>query len=318
MLKYSLLLLIVTTCLLGACSKSLSNGDAAFDVQVNATDLAVGDTATFSFRGNPDVITFYSGEVGKRYEYRDRISADGIPTLRFRTIRANGAQANSLAVMVSDNFEGVLVKDTPATVSRITSATWTDITARATLSTGGTAAVVSGSIDLSDFSTKGKPVYVAFKYQGFAGSAQSKWTIDSFSVKNVLADGTSYEIANMNAGNISFTNYGVPSFSPGFSAFRVTNSYYWVVNNTTLVITGATSAAAAAPAEAWVVLGPVDLKKVTPDIGVQVKNAAQRAEDLKLIYKYPAVGVYNIVFSGGKVSSEEGQYTTKTFQITVK
>jgi hypothetical protein len=318
MLKYILLFSIVTASLLSACKKSLSNGEAAFDVQINATDLKAGDTATFSFSGSPDIITFYSGEVGKRYEYRNRTSADGIPMLRFRTIRANGAQANSLAVMVADNFEGVLVKDTPATVSRISSAVWTDITSRATLSTGGAAAVASGQIDLTDLSARGKPVYIAFRYQGFTGSAQSKWTIDSFSVKNVLADGTSYEIANMNAGNISYTNYGVPTFSPGFSAFRVTNSYYWVVNSTSLVITGATSAGAAASAEAWVILGPIDLKKVTPDIGLQVKNVSQRTEDLKLIYKYATAGTYNLVFSGGKISREEEQYTTKSFQITVK
>lgn len=318
MSKYILLFSIATASLLSACQKSLSTGEADFEVRINSTALSLGDTAKFSFSGRPDVITFYSGEVGKRYEYRNRTSANGTPLLRFRTIRANGTQVNSLSVMVSDNFEGVLVKDTPTTVSRISNATWNDITSRATLSTGATAALASGNIDLSDFSAQGKPVYIAFKYQGFAGSIQNKWTIDSFTVKNVLADGTSYEIANMNAGNISYTNYGVATFSPGFSAFRVTNSYYWVVNTTSLVITGATSTGSAAPAEAWVLLGPIDLKKVTPDMGVQVKNASQKIEELKPIYQYAAVGVYNAVFAGGKVSIDESQYTTKSFQITVK
>lgn len=318
MSKYILLFSIATASLLSACQKSLSTGEADFDVRINSTSLSLGDTAKFSFTGKPDVITFYSGEVGKRYMYRNRTTAEGTPLLRFRTIRANGAQTNSLSVMVSDNFEGVLVKDTPTTVNRIGSAAWTDITARATLSTGAAAAVASGNIDLSDFSAKGKPVYIAFKYQGLAGSIQNKWTIDSFTVKNVLADGTSYEIANMNAGNISYNNYGVPCFSPGYSAFRVMNSYYWVVNTTSLVITGATSAGAATAAEAWVLLGPVDLKKVTPDMGVQVKNTSQKAEEVRPIYQYPAAGVYNAVFAGGKVSIDDNEYTTKSFQITVK
>lgn len=316
MSKY-ILVTALAACSLIACNKSLSTADENFEVNVNKTELTASDTAQFNFIGNPDIITFYSGEIGKRFEYRNRGTADGTPLLRFRSIRANGSQTNSLSVMVSSNFEGVLVKDTPTTVNRITAANWTDITSRATLSTGATAAVASGNIDLSDFSAQNKPVYIAFKYQGFTGSAQNKWTLDSFTVKNVLADGTSYEIANMNVSTTAYTNYGVAAYSPGFSAFKVTNNISWVVNAASLVITGATATAPSA-AEAWVILGPLDLKKVTPDVGVQVKNVSQKADELKFSYKYPSVGSYNAVFYGGKVSIRESSFTTKSFQITVK
>lgn len=319
MTKNILLSTAAMVCLLTACNKQLSNADSNFDVNVNATTVNVGDTNRFSFTGNPDVITFYSGETGSRYEYRNRDTANGTPLLRFRTIRANGSQVGSLSLMVSDNFEGVLVSDTPATVNRIAAATWTDITSRATLSSGSTTAVASGNIDLSDFSTAGKPVYIAFKYQGFSGSAQSKWTIDSFAVRNVLNDGTSYIVANMNASNTAYTNYGVSGFSPGFAAFRSLNNYYWVITNgTSLVITGATSAGTASPAEAWAVIGPVNLKKVTPDIGKPVKMLIDKIQDLEWMCRYTTPGSYNAVFSGGKISAKESEYTTRSFQITVK
>lgn len=317
MIKH-ILLFIGTGCLLASCSKSLSIGDETFDVQIEKTSFAAGDTAKFSFAGNPDVISFYSGEVGKRYEYRGRTSADGTPLLRFRTIRANGSQDNSLSLMVSNNFEGALVGDTAATITRIINAAWTDITSRATFSTGGSSAVVSGNIDLSDFSSQSKPVFIAFKYNGYTGSAQNKWTVDSFTVRNTLADGTSYVIANMNAFNISYTNYGVATFSPGFFACKVSNNYNWNIGSTSLVITGATSAGAAtAPSEAWVITGPIDLKKVTPDMGVQVKNFSRSTADLKYNYPYNTPGEYNAVFSGGKVSIDESQYSTKYFRIVV-
>jgi hypothetical protein len=257
--------------------------------------------------------------MGKRYEYRNRTSADGTPLLRFRTIRANGSQANSLALLISDNFDGVITSDTATTIGRIKNAAWTDITARATLSAGAAAAVSSGNIDLSDFSAQGKPVFIAFKYLGYTGSAQNKWTIDSFSVKNMLADGTSYITANMNDYNISYTNYGVASFSPGFSTYKVSSVYNWTISSSTLVITGAASAGAAtAAAEAWVVMGPLDLKKVTPDAGIPVKNTTQKAGDVNYSYMYAATGQYNVVFAGGKISVDESEYTPKSFQITVK
>lgn len=318
MLKYMLLFAAIG-CLFTACRKTLSTADASFDVTVEQTALSLGDTARFGFTANPDVITFYSGEVGKRYEYRNRTSADGTPLLRFRTIRANGSQANSLTLLVSNNFEGVLVSDTAATITRINNAAWTDITAKAVLSTGAAAAVASGNIDLSDFSTQGKPVFMAFKYLAVAGSVQNKWTIDSFTVKNLLPDGTTYVNANMNSYNVSYANYGVTTFSPGFFACKVANSYNWSVGAASLVITGATSVAAAtAPAEAWVIIGPLDLKKVTPDIGMPVKNASQKADDLIYNYMYTAPGKYNAVFTGGKISLRESQYTTKPVQIIVQ
>lgn len=318
MIKY-ILLVIGTGCLFGACRKALSTGDASFTVTVNKTSLSPGDTARFSFTGNPDIISFYSGEAGKRYEYRNRTSAEGTPLLRFRSIRANGSQANSLTLLVSNNFSGVLVSDTAETINRINSAAWTDITAKATLSTGGATAVASGDIDLSDLSTQGKPVFIALKYQGFTGSAQNKWTIDSFTVKNMLPDGTSYVNANMNAYNISYTNYGVATFSPGFFAGKVSNNYNWSVSATSLIITGATSAAAAtAPAEAWVMIGPIDLKKVTPDMGLPVKNSSQKTDELKYNFIYPVAGSYKAVFTGGKISTRESEYSTNPIQIIVQ
>jgi len=314
-----ILLFAAAGCLFTACHKTLSTGDAAFGVTVEKTTLSLGDTARFGFTGNPDVISFYSGEVGKRYDYRNRISADGIPLLRFRTIRANGSQANSLALLVSNNFEGVLTTDTATTIGRIKNAAWTDITARATLSTGAAGAVSSGNIDLSDFSVQEKPVFIAFKYLGYVGSAQSKWTIDSFSVKNILADGTSYITANMNEYNIAYTNYGVTSYSPGFSAYKASSVYNWTITSSSLVITGAASAGAATTAaEAWVILGPLNLKKVTPDAGMPVKNTSQKAGDLKYNYMYTAIGEYHAVFAGGKISVDESEYNTTSFQIIVK
>jgi len=182
-----------------ACNKQTEVKPVSFDVNSTklngtpSTSFSSNDTVNFAFTGNPDIITFYSGETGKRYDYKDRISAKGIPQLQFSTILANGTQASSLALMVSTDFKGIatntilgiLTRDTATTNANIAAATWTDITSRATFSTGGTTAVASGTIDLSDFANQGKPIYIAFKYVATAGTIQNKWTISALSLNNV-------------------------------------------------------------------------------------------------------------------------------------
>jgi hypothetical protein len=255
---------------------------------------------------------------GNRYAYKDRTSADGTPLLSFRSLRANGSQPQTLLLLLSTDFKGVVKGDTVATQANIATANWTDITSRAQWSTGGSSALTSGNIDLSDFASAGKPVYIAFKYQAVAGSTQSKWTISSFNIKNVLADGTSYEIANMNTSTTPYTNYGVSTFSPGFAAYTLKNKYNWSVSASSLVITGATSAAAAdAPAEAWLLLGAVDLKKVTPDIGIPVKNSTQNLSGIPFTWPYPLPGKYEAVFVGGRIDIEGANMSVRTINIEV-
>lgn len=188
--KYILSTALLLACM--ACSKKNDVKPVTFDVTstkngTTTTSFSTQDTVQFNFTGNPDMITYFSGETGKRYEFKDRTNATGIPQLQFNTIRATGAQTNSLSLLVSTDFKGIvantiygiLTRDTATTNANIASATWTDITSRATLSTGATAAVSSGVVDLSDFLTQAKPVYIAFKYNATAGTIQNKWTISA-------------------------------------------------------------------------------------------------------------------------------------------
>jgi len=309
-------LLIAMAC---SCSKPFSNGTAEFSVSTERLNLNAGDTARFSFTGNPDIITFYSGEPGKRFAYRNRVEAQGQPVVNFSTVRANGTQPNTLQLMISSDFKGVVRGDTPSTKSNIAAAVWTDITSRATLSSNGTAAIPSGNIDLSDFAAAGVPVYFAFKYVAAAGSIQPRWTITNFTIRNVLDDGTSYVIGNMNTSNSPYTNYGVTTYSPGFAAYTLQNNFNWSVSTANLMITGATTAGAAtAPAEAWLFIGPVNLRKVTPDIGQVIKSGSQSIADLNFYYRYNTAGNYKATFSGGRVSSEESSLTNHTLNLSVQ
>lgn len=264
----------------------------------------LGSNTTFNFTGNPVGVTFYSGEVGKRYIYRSRSSADGVPVLTFTHKVDPGStgatlQSNTLRVMLSSDFKGMVTGDSTATANNIAAANWSDITPAAVANNTTTAV---NTINLSSYAATGNKVYVAFKYTAAAGSVQNKWTINALSVTNKLPDNTTYTIANLNAPTASFSNYGVVAFSPGWVGLNVTNKYKWAITaGTSLVIAGATSVAAATQnAESWVVMGPIDLKKVSPDTGVPIKDMTVKPSPY--LYKYVAKGQYDAVFEATNTS----------------
>jgi len=305
---------------LAGCQKRLAvDPVGSFGVTADSAAYHAGSIATFTFSGNPDIITFYSGELGHRYTYRSRIDAAGTPKLQFTSALNAGAQPNSLLLLVSTDFKGVVVGDTVTTKTNMSTATWTDITSRATLATGATA-VASGAIDLSDIAAGGKPIYIAFKYLATAGSIQNKWTITGLSVTNSLPDNTVYTIANLAASNTPITsNYaGVNTFSPGWVTYTVSNTYAWTVTaGTSLVIAGAaTVPLATASAESWTFVGPVDLQKVTPDVGVPIKLITATLPSYQ--YAYSTTGSYNAVFFAANATASRMDSVTRTVGITVK
>jgi|SRR6218665_292194 len=335
-IRYFIITAFLWAC--AACNKDIAVMPVTFDVAVaknngtKTTVFSANDTARFNFVGNPDMITYFSGEAGKNYDFINRVSAAGKPQLQFKTVRANGAQPNSLSLLVSSDFKGVatkqtygvMVRDTAATNANIAAAQWTDITARAALSTGATAAMPSGIIDLSDFLTQGKPVYIAFKYSAAAGSIQSKWTISALSLNNVLPDGAVYTIANLNAHTTSFANYGNVNYGPGWSVSSVpvdpsrsAIKYDWIyTDRTSLVITGAATAAlAAVSAEAWAITGPIDLTRVMPDKGIAIKEISATLPSYS--YNYTAAGVYTAVFVASNHTAGGTSTTVKKITLTI-
>ena len=306
---------------LAACHKSLSVQSPSFGVSADSASYNPGSTVHFSFTGNPDNLVFYSGTWGNRYGYSARLSdTSGVDTLSFTS--ATTAVANgTLSLLVSSDWNGN--KDS----TDLRAATWTDISSRASWATG-TAATYSGTINLSDFKTAGKPVYLAFRYTAAGGSAQSKWTISGLTLKHKPTGDTAYTIANL-SNTIPVYTLATPPLvaSPGWDTLNAVNGgFTWspaiaATSTTSLVITGNTNAATAVPAESWTIAGPIDLTRVLHDVPTAVvKNVTTNLMQLSppFTYVYTLPGTYNAVFVGINATSSALDSTIKTLTIPVQ
>lgn len=295
--------------ILASCSKEIKLEPVSFNVVADSVSYSPGSKTTFNFSGKPNYITFYSGEPGQRFEFKDRETANGIPLLSFTSQLNSGTQTNTLKLMITSDLSGFIDS------ASIVNAPWTDISNRAVWATNATA-LGSGNVDLSDFAAANKPVYIAFKYNAAAGSIQNKWTLTKFSLRNSLSDGTSYLIDSVPTVTTA-VNYGNSSNLPVWVGQKTAGSTTAFDVKATMVVAGATSAATAtSTTEAWFVTGPVNLKKVTPDAGIPVQTIVSYVPFYS--YTYAKSGTYDAVFAASNQNIDAVSNTVKKVAVTIR
>jgi hypothetical protein len=292
-----LISILVTVACIAACNKKEVDA-TGFSVTPNKETYKVNDTVNFSFTGNAWYLTFYSGEPGKKFENRERIVADGIPRLQFLSYQQTGSQANTLRVLVSTNFSGVYDS------TNIYNATWADITNQITLSTGKDS-TASGVVNLSQFVTNDHPAYIAFKYAGFKdASAQRTWTIRNIILNNVLPDNMSYSLLTSAESTAGFQQVNMK-----------TSAVKWTISSSQLQVKG--GATANSPeAETWVISKALILNKVTPDVGIPLKNMTTAMNFYK--YIYTTAGAYTATFVASNINRYDNKEDIREVSIKVE
>lgn len=344
-----LVMLVLTSCTKYGDIETKEPSD--FNVTTDKTTYKVGDSVVFKMSSGPDQIVFFSGENGKRYEYKDKTTEAGVPRLVFQTNMTQGLLANpdSLKLYISSNLKGY---DSTSVVG----ATWTDITTRntkwpVTLTTNFT---ISDSISLADFNNTDS-VNIAFRVmnKNYATTAQRRWQVQNLTLTNFLANGTSYPLfssfANIGWAQVSIKN----SPTPNTAAF---NAHTWNVgqfgvsaNNSTLVIGGRACNSNGVPIatgypltfdpstavntdenDDWIITSAINLKTIRPDVGVTIKNAVNGAFAgfsyifnktpgvyAQYFYRYNTPGVYNVAFVGSNINNGSTSQVIRQVQITV-
>jgi hypothetical protein len=269
-----------------------------FNVAVPSASFKPGDTVRFTFSGKADNIVFYSGEPGFSYRYKDRTSADGMPRLDFTSYLQNKGETNTLKLLISTDFNGNYDS------AGIQSATWTDITGQATLSTGADR-TPSGPIDLSAFAKQLKPAYIAFRYQGYYSDSlkQPTWSIRTFDIKHVLPDKTS-----------TITGTG----QAAWRAVDLKNpTVAWnVPASGQVVINGSIAGSTKEDNDDWLISRAFDLRTVTRDAGLSIRDLGSATVN-SYYYIYNKPGTYTATFMAFNHSVDEYHEVVKEFTITI-
>ena len=284
--------LFISIIFLPACKKDAV--DFHFDVTTNGTTFKAGQDIVFNFTGNPDNMTFYSGEPGTNYANRNRTSIKGSPKLNFTSLIKNGVQVNALALLASTDFIGTYDS------AHVVSATWTDITSRAVLS-NGLDNTPSGTIDLSDLVVEGKPLYLAYKFIGQAGSSQRSCVIRTFNVIDYSPDDPPATLTDINnAGWL-----GISLLGPTIK---------WSIATDIVRIDGATGTTATANLD-YVITKALYPDKVQPDLGVALKNMSSYLSSYS--YRYAVPGTYKIAFVASNIRTNDEKTVVREMTVTV-
>ncbi|MCS3801651.1 DUF5017 domain-containing protein [Niastella sp. OAS944] len=276
-----------------SCSKRDRVDAPAFDVFTSSTTYKAGDTINFEFTGDPQNIVFWSGMPGSVYEYKDRLFTTGNKLLiKFNTYQQFGIR-NNLSVLVSNDFNGTY--DT----TNVKKATWTDITSRATLSSGADQ-TQSGTLDMSEFTNGNKSVTLAFRYITTAIQSQNRWVVRTFNADNQAADGSVTSMATMATAGWKAVDFKNPAA-------------VWSITSAQLLLQGS----ATALDDDWVLTKSFNPTAVSPDKGVAIKNITVNLNKYVAAGVYTKPGTYKAVFEATNGSYENIERTLREITLTI-
>lgn len=299
--KYYLILISVV--LFSSCEKYQLD-DPALEVTTDKTTIKAGEPITFKFVGSPQMLSFYSGEFLKDYNYATNSRALKNCYLSFSSATvAATQQANQLAVLVSSDFDGKYAID------NIREATWVDITNRFVLAKNATV-TASTEVDIMDLAVAGKPLYLAFRYitkpQTDFGAAND-WNITAVLLKSKLDD-----------GEVTLMDYGSGS---NFSVFSHGNKQAGrsLVNTTTIQFKGNASAEIKEEyTEDWGISRAIYINP--NDLGTDKATALKLFREAKkesYTYTYANAGTYTATFIGETNNVYGNKKVVRQLDITV-
>lgn len=290
-----------------SCNKELLvlNGVPDFNVRLNKNTFRVNEKIDFILEGDAGTISFFSGETGRDYEFRNgRVVEAGDLKLSFQSAVSGGAQANQFSLWASSDFNGQYNN-----YGSIQNGNWENITDRFVWGTTGTF-VASGNQNLSDLKKPGKRLYLAFKYhtkpQAANGAARS-WMVQSFSLTTASSIGN-LVVADMN--NVGF------HIIDQDSAQAVSRSS---TSATRLTMLGNTFTAAADPElTTWAITAPFEVNNFDngPDRAVGIK-APLEAPKASYSYSYTTPGTYKAIFIASNHNVYGGHQVAKEITVTI-
>jgi len=269
-----------------------------FSVTAEKKNYKVGEAVNFIINGKPENLVFWSGEVGRSYEHRQRTAVAGnAVSLNFNTFAQFGLMPIDKSVIklyVSTDFNGVY------NAANVKAATWEEITSQATLSSGADQ-TPSGNIDLTSFASRNKNMAIAIVYQTTVVKPevqQNRWVFRTFELRRTNQQGEVTSLATMaTAGWVAF------NFSGPATNWSITSAQLLTVRNNTELD------------DDWVVTKQFNPNSTLPDTGEPIKNISQNLNAFSKVYT--KAGTYKVTFVATNANVKKAQQTTQELEITI-
>ncbi len=299
--------------LFSACSKDipLNPGLEQFNVTTLSKTYKLSDTVKFQMEGNPDLISFFSGELYNDYAYKEGRTIN-LEEVNYSFRSANlpltppSSQNNKVAVMASTDFNGNY-----SSYDHIAAATWTDITDKFVYGTTATY-VASGEYKVSDLAEAGKPLYIAYKHNikpiRVSGPVRS-WYLYQMALRGTSEFGD-HQLADYPSSNFRFVEKtpSVPSLS-SITSTRITFDGYSVKDDSD----------PDPGTETWAISRAFNLFDIKsgPDKPIIIKgNEDSRIKDYGYTFSKP--GNYKIYFIGANVNVDNSAKKIIELNITIE
>lgn len=311
---------------LSSCEeKILREVDTRVALNPDNTYLA-GDEVLFDFKGVPDYIFFYSGEVGSeyRYRYRTTIEREDLETCKLIvTYMAQYGAADALDVYVSKTFGGLLGTDADAdlaTMEAIQASMDEDENIpgwdKLPYEEGASGAVTTQEYDITDYADG---FTLAFHWNPATHTVTQRTYRVNIAVKTKFRDRPEITTTGRDLGMISI------SMNTDDDPERITDAYYnsKPENGTVrfdtdyeIFMSGAAADKYNYAIDSWVLTNTRPLNNVVPDRGLSVKGGADEVESYS--YIYPEAGTYKATFvlSNGNYQGLERKVQDITVTIT--
>lgn len=172
-----------------ACEDNKTVTVPDFGVKAAKPIVRVGERAVFDFEGAANIISFYSGEEGSDYDYKDQsriLPATMYLSFSTRTYAGTTGAPNParLPFYYSTDFSGNY------TLEDVEAATWHEITDLFTMPDDTPMELPAGSVCMNDFFAESETIYLAYYYEVEAydsakNNGRTQWYVQNFLITGV-------------------------------------------------------------------------------------------------------------------------------------
>ena len=329
-----------------SCNKSLER-NVEFDINIksneqvqydgNIVTVKKGTPIEFLITGNPNFMTFFSGEEGHQYKYKDRmfVGEEDLEECKLSFSLYNGKfnshmTPNILRIYISDNFPGLAKNNFENDSILVESHPWNDLVSPEELPQSPILSAdeaIKYNIDLK--SQLGKKFTIAIRYlvkETTEELRQPGIFFENAQIVTTFKNGTSTTLYPA-AWGLTPLNMRHKEFPPTDASLKENPAYGTTKNNVggywnlyyaaqgDFKLWGEFSGLDKPKHYSWLVTNPIITNSCLPDAGVAIKNIATPL--YSYTYKYDKPGAYKATFLGKKVNYEHSSSEVIEFEIHV-